>query len=180
MAGNAPTLDTLLSLGRNLFALRQVLRGTGDARLAMQYLFFHADVNDPQVTPLLTQHGVDEEIAPAIEDYVCTHLRPWMRRIDRGSGRAASWADGAIRELTSAIGSTSELEERALRILTEELETARPGDLERWRVALEDGDRPDPGADRLLGAIGLLQECCGITVSTTAELPWGIRRGDRP
>jgi hypothetical protein len=173
-------LDRLLPLGRILFALRQALRGSGDARLALQYLFFHSDVNDPQVTPLLSQHGVDETAAPALEDFVCAQLRPWMRRIDQGSERAASWSERAIRELRLEIGNDPKVERWARRVLTDECEAADPVALEHWRVALEDGRCPDGGADRLLGAIGVLQECCGLTVSTTRLTPWEIRKGERP
>lgn len=171
-------LDRLLPLGRTLFALRQALRGSGDARLALQYLFFHSDVNDPQVTPLLSQHGVNEAIAPALEDFVCAQLRPWMRQIDLGAERVASWADRALKDLTLMIGSDPRIEPWAAQILKDAREAAGPAALERWRVALEDGRCPDAGADRLLGAIGLLQECCGVTVSTASATPWEIRKGE--
>jgi hypothetical protein len=102
-----------------------------------------------------------------------------MRRIDQGADRASSWAEGALRELVSAVGRAPEIETWALQVLTDERNAAGRDDLERWRVALEEGRRPDPRADRLVAAIGILQECCGTTVSTAAATPWEARKGER-
>ncbi|MDM7915494.1 MAG: hypothetical protein QUU85_09565, partial [Candidatus Eisenbacteria bacterium] len=84
-----------LPIGLALCALRVVLRGTGDALLALQYLFFDLDVNDPQVTPALAEDGVDVAQAPALEAYLCRRARPWMRRIDAGDRSAVVWAEAA-------------------------------------------------------------------------------------
>jgi hypothetical protein len=171
------TLEQLLPAGRSLFALRQILRGSSDAQLALQYLFFHADVNDPQVTPLLERHGVPAAAAPAMEDYVCAHLRPWMRKIDGGQARVTSWAEAALREIAPVLGRRPGIEAWALQILNRELQEAGVERGEAWRVALHEGRLPGREADRLVGAIGILQECCGVTVSTAAAAAWKIGKG---
>jgi hypothetical protein len=169
--------DRLLPVGRTLFALRHVLRGSADAQLALQYLFFHADVNDPQVTPLLEQHGVTVGEAPALEDYICGRLRPWMRQIGVGETRASAWAESALRDLRTTVASSPETEAWALGVLVEELGKGGAGRNESWRIALAEGRPPGPEADRLIGAIGILQECCGVTISTAATTPWEIEKG---
>ncbi len=169
--------DRLLPIGRSLFALRHVLRGAADAQLALQYLFFHADVNDPQVTPLLEQHGVTQREAPALEDYVCKRLRPWMRQIGLGDARASTWAESALRDLRATVARSPETEAWALGVLAEELEKGGAGEKESWRVALAERRPPGPETDRLIGAIGILQECCGVTISTAATTPWKIEKG---
>lgn len=170
-------LEASLPVGRALFALRQILHGTGDAQLALQYLYFHADVNDPQVTPLLERHGVPSSTAPALEDYVCRELRPLMGRIDRGSVRASKWAAETMRGLAAVVQALPGLEEPAIEVLHAELRSLSPEGREAMRVALEEGSWPGPKAERLLGILGILQEGFGMRISFAASSPFVIEKG---
>ncbi len=164
----------LVTSGLCILALRQVLQGTGDSLLALQYLLFGLDVNDPQVTPGLEEQGVPSSVAPALEDYVSRRLRPWMRKIDGGDRRAARWAAEALSRMASGVRSDPDAHAWAARAFREEVARADPETLEGWRLALRERRWPGQDAIRLLAAIGILQESFGAAISLAAENAWGI------
>jgi hypothetical protein len=82
-----------------------------------------------------------------------------------------------LRDLRTTVASSPETEAWALGVLVEELGKGGAGRNESWRIALAEGRPPGPEADRLIGAIGILQECCGVTISTAATTPWEIEKG---
>lgn len=157
--------DLLIAVGLALLAFRQVIASTADAQLALQYLLFGLDVNDPQVTPMLVEEGVPEASAPALETYVGRRLRPWLRQIDAGDRRATQWAEEALPRLAAAglrIPGARAWAERTIAAL--EASTS-PSIRSVWRHALSERTFPGREAMALLAAKGILQEVFGEPAS---------------
>jgi hypothetical protein len=153
--------DLLIPIGLALLALREVTATTGDAQLALQYLLFGLDVNDPQVTPMLVEEGVPESFAPALETYVGRRLRPWLRQIDAGDRRATQWAEEALSRLAAAARRIPQARAWAEGTLAAVEGATEPSVRNVWRHALSERTFPGREAIPLLAARGILQEAFG-------------------
>lgn len=161
--------------GLCLLALRQTLQGAGDSLLALQYLLFGLDVNDPQVTPVLEEDGVPASAVAPLEVYIGRRLRPWLRQIDSADRRATRWAEETLATLSASLAQDPDARSWALRVFRETIRDMRPEALESWRRDL--GNRTWPGREAipLLAAVGILQELLGAAISFDADSPWELR-----
>jgi hypothetical protein len=157
--------DLLIPIGLALLALREVMAAAGDAQLALQYLLFGLDVNDPQVTPALVEEGVPESAAPALETYVGRRLRPWLRQIDAGDRRATQWAEESLAGLAGAARGLPHARVWAERTLAAVEAEIDPRVRASWKHSVAERTYPGGEAVRYLAARGILQEAFGETVT---------------